>query len=210
MSIDRWLVTVCMTKFDEPPIRQQGLSEKGWPRSFPRPGHGLALALAGYFGEALDVDGNSARKVQALGIWGGSRFVFYLAAGTQDNDILWMAAEMLATAIRLNPNVSDYIISLMLKEGDRASIDVLLDHLTEKHPDQGSEVVKAMLARTEQGGIATWIRELLRNGALELAGEMLRQASESDPNGSWNLVAHAVEDGNGNLEAAISILDHIA
>ena len=147
-------------------------------------------------------------RLLQLDIWGGSRFVFYLAAGSQDNDILWMAAEMLATAIRLNPNVSDYIISLMLKENDRASIDVLLDHLAEKHPDQGNEVVKAMLARTEQGGIATWLRKLLRNGALELAGEMLRQATESDPNGSWNLVAHAVEDGN--LEAALSILEHIA
>jgi hypothetical protein len=37
---------------------------------------------------------------------------------------------------------------------------------------------------------------------------MLRQVPESDPNESWNLVALAVKDEN--LEAAISISEHIA
>ena len=156
----------------------------------------------------LRAAGHLLGRLLQLDIWDGSRFIFYLAAGTEDDGFLWMAAEMLATAIRLNPSVSDYIISLVLREDNRASIDMLLDHLAEKHPDQGSEVVKAMLARTEQAGIATWLRELLRSRALGLADEILRQAPESDPNESWNLVALAVKDGN--LGAAISILEHIA
>jgi len=169
---------------------------------------GLVAAVRDLAPSDLSATGQLLGRLLSINIWDGIRFVLYLAAGTEDDETLWMAAEMLAAAIRLNPSASDHIISLARKTGNRASIDMLLDHLIEKHPDQGREVVDAMLARADPASTAIQLRGLLRSQALALAGEMLRQIPQSDPRESWDLVALAVKDGN--LGAAIDILERTA
>ena len=158
---------------------------------------------------SADLSGTGQLLGQLLNIdmWAGTRFTFQLAVGTEDDGTLWMAAEMLAAAIRLNQRVPDFIFSLMKGEAaNPASINMLLDHLIEKHADQGREVVKAMLREADPASTTIRLRELLHGGALGLASEILRQISESAPNESRTLLTFAVRDGD--LEAAIDILEH--
>jgi hypothetical protein len=167
----------------------------------------LTAAVRDLAPASLIATGQLLGRMIQLNMWDGTRFTVYMVAGTDHDETMWMVAEILWAAIRLNPNVSDHIISLRQKQVNRASIDRVLDHLMDKHPDQGREVVEAMRARTDLAS-ATRLGELLRNGALELATELLRQLAAADPGESWDLVALAVQ--GGNLEAALDILAHTA
>lgn len=133
---------------------------------------------------------------------GSARLLFLLEAPRGDTSAPELVARVLAKAISRDPiTVSRLVARMALRHDMPARI---LDCVAKNDAHHGTQLASAMLiedlARTQ-----AMLPELIKQNALTLTGELLRQLDNRDSTGPWNLISHAVKDGD--RESAMANLD---
>lgn len=134
-----------------------------------------------------------------------SRLLFLLEAPRDEGDALGTVAQIVAAAIRQDPGLTPRLIARMVRHHDVPT--QVLERVAHADEDHARRLARAMLVE-DLPYCRTALRDLVRQGAHVLAGELLRQLGEQEPEGPWNLINRAIQDGA--TEAALANLDAYA
>ncbi|MGW1363064.1 hypothetical protein ACWCQP_37350 [Streptomyces chartreusis] len=133
---------------------------------------------------------------------GSARLFFLLEAPRADTSAPELVARIMAAAISRDPiTVSRLVARMALRHDMPARI---LDCVAKNNADHGTQLASAMLIEDLTRAQAM-LPDLVKQKALTLTGELLRQLGNRDSTGPWNLISHAVKDGDS--DAAMASLD---
>jgi hypothetical protein len=131
-----------------------------------------------------------------------AQLLFLLEAPRADTGAPGLVASILTAAIRREPTTVVRFVARMARQHDMPART--LDRVANNDAHHGAQLATAMLIEDPSYAQAV-LPELIKQNALTLTGELLRQLDNRDPAGPWKLIGHAVNDGNS--EAALANLN---
>ncbi|MFE0776879.1 hypothetical protein [Streptomyces sp. NPDC058861] len=169
------------------------------------PEYAAATAILGLAHADVTAVGRLLYNLLAVRPETASRLLFLLEAPRDEGDALGMVAQIVAAAIRQDPGLTPRLIARMVRHHDVPT--QVLERVAHADEDHARRLARAMLVE-DLPYYRTALKDLVRQGAHVLAGELLRQLGEQEPEGPWNLINRAIQDGA--TEAALANLDAYA
>jgi hypothetical protein len=132
-----------------------------------------------------------------------ARLLFLLEMRTGDADRLPLVAKIVTAAIRRDPQRA--VILLAINARQHGTPIRLLERAVQENTEYTRLLATAMLTTDHLPYFRELLPDFIRQEALALTVELLRQLADRDSGGPWDLVGHALKDGNSS--AALDILE---